>query len=390
MKQHYKTRIAVAALLGAMAAPALADVKIGFTAALSGPAGAIGQDQYDGFMLAVERLQGRLGGQPASVIKEDDQVKPEVGLQAARKLIDKDKVDALVGLGYTNVLMAMLPQIGQSGIVAIATNAGPQALSGAGCKPNVFSIAWQNDGPSEAMGSYAQDKGYRKPYLIAPNYQAGKEAVAAFKRYYKGKVAEEIYPPLNQTDYSAEIAQLQAADADAIFVFLPGGMGINFVKQMRQAGMMGKLPLLSVFTVDGTTLPALKTQAEGVVAGAMWDAALESKDSAAFAQAFQARYKRAASMYAATGYDAANLLNVAIAKVGGKLSDKAAFAQAVKAAGAEFKSVRGAFRFNNNNMPVQDYYAFEVVKSGGDVTMKQIATPLKAHEDAYNSQCPLK
>lgn len=388
--KNRKIQLAAAVLVGALACTAQAQVKIGFTAPLSGPAGAIGQDEYDGFMLAVERLQGKLGGQPVTVFKEDDQLKPEVGLQAARKLLEKDKVDALVGLGYTNVLMAMLPQITQSGVVAIATTAGPQALSGAGCKANVFSVTWQNDGPSEAMGAFTQDRGYKKVYLMAPNYQAGKEMLAAFKRSFKGKVADESYPPLNQADFSAEIAQLQAADADALFIFLPGGMGINFVKQMKQAGLLGKLPVISVFTIDGTTLPALKAQAEGVIAGAMWDAALENKDSNDFEQAFQAKYKRVASLYAAAGYDAANLLNAAITKLGGNVTDRAAFASAVKAAGSDFKSVRGSFRFNNNNMPVQDYHAFQVVKTGTDVAMKQIATPLKAHTDAYHAQCPLK
>lgn len=387
---HIKTRFVAAALFGLTVISGHAQVKIGFTAPLSGPAGAIGQDQLDGFNLAMERLQGRFGGQVVTVFKEDDQLKPEIGVQAVRKLIEKDKVDALVGLGYTNVLMAMLPQITQSGLVAIATNSGPQALSGAGCKANLFSVTWQNDGPSEAMGAYAQSKGYSKVYLMAPNYQAGKEMLAGFKRNYKGKVADEVYAPLNQTDYSAEIAQLQATDKDALFVFLPGGMGINFIKQMKQSGLLEKLPVMSVFTVDGTTLPALRSQAEGVVAGAMWDASLESKYSNEFEQAFQTRYKRVASMYAAAGFDAANLLNAAITKLGGKISDKTALAAAVKAAGAEFQSVRGPFRFNNNNMPVQDYHAFQVVKAGSEVSMKQIATPLQSHQDPYSLQCPLK
>lgn len=369
---------------------AQADVKVGFTAPLSGPAGAIGQDQYDGFMLAIERLQGRFGGQRAVVVKEDDQLKPEVGLQAARKLIEKDKVDVLVGLGYTNVFMAMAPLVAQTGVVAIGTTAGPQAIAGAGCKANIFAMTGQNDGPSEALGMYAQQKRYGKTYLLAPNYQAGKEMLAAFKRHYKGAVVDEVYPPLNQSDFSAEIAQIQAANPDALFIFLPGGMGINFIKQMKQAGMLGRLPVMSVFTVDGTTLPALKQQAEGVLAGAMWDAAFESTESSAFEEAFTAKYKRLPSLYAAVGYDAGNLLNVAIGKLNGNTSDKAAFASAVKAAGSEFKSVRGSFRFNNNNMPVQDYHVYQVVKSGSGVAMAQVATPVKAHPDPYHPQCPLK
>ena len=382
--------VLVATACGLWIGAAHADIKVGFTAPLSGPAGAIGQDQYDGFMLAIERLQGRLGGQSAAVLKEDDQLKPEVGLQAARKLIEKEKVDVLVGLGYTNVFMAMAPLVAQSGVVAIGTNAGPQAVAGAGCKANIFAMTGQNDGPSEAMGMYAQQKRYDRTFLLAPNYQAGKEMLAGFKRHYKGSVADEVYPPLNQSDFSAEIAQIQAARPDALFIFLPGGMGINFIKQMKQAGLLGRVPVMSVFTVDGTTLPALKQQAEGVLAGAMWDAASDGKETAEFERAFAARYKRIPSLYAAVGYDAGNLLNVAIARLNGNVSDKAAFAAAVKAAGSEFRSVRGAFRFNTNNMPVQDYHVYQVVKAGADVAMVQVATPVKAHPDSYHAQCYLK
>ena len=367
--------------------PVFADVKVGFNGALSGPAAGLGQDQYDGFMLALEKLGGKLGGQAVTVIKEDDQVKPEVGLQVVRKLIEKDRVDVLVGLGFTNVLMAVLPQILQSGTVALATNSGPLALSGAGCKSNVFSMAWQSDGPAEAMGVYAQQKNFGKVYLMAPNYQAGKEMLAGFKRFYKGKVVDEVYTPLNQTDYSAEIAQLQAAGADAVFVFYPGGMGINFVKQMRQAGMMGKVPFLSVFTIDGTTLPALRGLAEGAISGAMWDASMENPAGRKFAYDFAKKYNRVPSLYAAAGYDAANVLDVAVGKVKGKVSDKAGFAAAVKAAGKEFTSVRGPFRFNTNNMPIQNYYAFQATKIGDQIEMKQLGIPLAEHKDAYYTAC---
>lgn len=242
---------------------------IGFMAPLSGPQALVGQDQIDGFMLAVEQFGGKLGGQPTTVLKEDDQLKPEIGQQIVRKLIDKDKVDAIVGLSFSNVLMASLPRLAESGVVAITTNAGPSPLAGAQCKANVFSLAWQNDGAAESMGKFAQDRGIKRIYLMAPNYQAGKDMLAGFKRFYKGEVVDEVYTQVNQPDYSAELAQLQAAKPDAVFVFYPGGMGINFVKQMGQAGMTGKVPLYSVFTVDGTTLPSLREAAVGTISGAM-------------------------------------------------------------------------------------------------------------------------
>lgn len=362
---------------------------IGLMAPLSGPQAIVGQDQVDGFMLALEQLGGKLGGQPAKVLTEDDQLKPDVGSQITRKFIDKDRVDAIVGLSFSNVLMGSLPRIVESGTVAIATNAGPSPLAGAGCKPNVFSTAWQNDGAAEAMGKFAQDRGLKRVYLMAPNYQAGKDMLTGFKRTFKGQIVDEVYTQVNQPDYSAELAQLQVASPDAVFVFYPGGMGVNFVKQMTQAGLMKKVPLYSVFTVDGTTLPGLRDAAVGTVSGAMWDAALDTPENRKFVTDFERKYKRTPSEYAATAYDAANLLNVALAKV--KPGDRKALAAAVKAAGSEFKSVRGPFRFNNNNLPVQNYYAFETLKGpDGQITGKQIGTPLTQHADAYHAQCAMK
>jgi branched-chain amino acid transport system substrate-binding protein len=381
--------VAAGALL-AIAPYGMAQVKIGFSAPLSGSQAVVGQDQVDGFMLAIEQLGGKLGGQAVTVIKEDDQLKPEIGNQIVRKFIDKDKVDAIVGLGFSNVLMAGLKPIVESGTVAIATNAGPSPIAGANCAPNMFSVAWQNDGSAEATGKYVQDKGYKRVYLMAPNYQAGKDMLAGFKRFYKGEVADEAYTQVGQTDYSAEIAQLQAAKPDAIFVFYPGGMGVNFVKQLSQAGLLGKVPMFSVFTVDGTTMPSLRDAAVGAISGAMWDAALSNPENKKFVQAFETKYKRSPSEYAATAYDAAQVLDAAVKKLGGKVADKKAFAAAVKAAGSEFHSVRGPFRFNTNNLPVQNYYVFQVAKDGGQVATKQLAVALPEHMDAYYSKCAAK
>lgn len=394
MNTHHQFTLRHSAGLSLAGAMALASTgvgaaTIGLMAPLSGPQAIVGQDQVDGFMLALEQLGGKLGGQAAKVLIEDDQLKPDIGSQITRKFIDKEKVDAIVGLSFSNVLMASMPRIVESGTVAIATNAGPSPLAGAGCKSNVFSVAWQNDGAAEAMGKYAQDKGIKKVYLMAPNYQAGKDMLAGFKRYFKGQIADEVYTQVNQPDYSAELAQLQASQAEAVFVFYPGGMGVNFVKQMAQAGLGKKTPLYSVFTVDGTTLPGLRDAAVGATSGAMWDAALEIPESKKFVSDFERKFKRTPSAYAATAYDAANLLNLAMAKA--PPGDARSLAAAVKAAGAEFKSVRGPFRFNNNNLPIQNYYAFETVKgANGQAVGKLVGTPLAQHADTYGAQCGLK
>nr|WP_253207140.1 ABC transporter substrate-binding protein [Verticiella sp. GG226] len=354
---------------------------------MSGGQAAVGQDQLDGFQLALQERDGKLGGVAATVIREDDQLKPDVGSQIVRKFVERDRVDAIVGLGFSNVLMAGLKTIVDSGTVAIATNAGPSLVAGAGCAPNVFSAAWQNDGAAEGMGKYVQDKGFKRVYLMAPNYQAGKDMIAGFKRFYKGEVVDEVYTQVGQTDYSAEIAQLQAAGPDAVFVFYPGGMGVNYIKQVSQAGLLARTPVFSVFTVDGTTMPALREAAVGSVYSAMWDAGLQTPRNQAFVKAFEQRYQRVPSEYAATAYDAALILDAAVGKLGGNVADKKAFAQAVREAGSTIESVRGPFAFNNNHMPIQNYYTFEVKNEGGKPVVVETGVALSEHKDAYHGQC---
>jgi branched-chain amino acid transport system substrate-binding protein len=378
----------VAAML--FAAPASAQIKIGFSGVLSGSEAAVGQDQYDGFMLGLEQLGGKLGGKAVTVLKEDDRLKPELGLQTMRKFIEKDKVDVIVGLGFSNVFMASLKPLVESGTVAIATQAGPSPVAGAACAPNVFSVAWQNDGAAESMGKFVQDKGHKRVYLMAPNFQAGKDMLAGFKRFYKGEIVDEVYTQIGQADYSAEIAQLSASKADAVFAFYPGGMGVNYVRQLSQAGLLGKLPNYSVFTVDGTTMPALGDAAVGTYAGAMWDVALDTPENKKFVAAFEAKYKRTPSEYAATAFDAAQLLDVAVNKLKGNVSDKKALAAAVKAAGQEFRSVRGPFQFNSNNLPIQNYYAFQVAKEAGKPVVKMLGTTLAQHKDSYYTKCAMQ
>lgn len=386
MKNNDKKLYAVL-MMGLATLPAGAQVRIGLSGALSGPVAVVGQDQVDGFMLALELQGGKLGGQPVTVFKEDDQLKPELGNQIVRKFIERDRVHAIVGLGFSNVLMASLKPIVESGTVALATNAGPSSLAGAACAPTVFSVAWQNDGAAESVGKFLQDKGVRRVYLMAPNYQAGKDMLLGFKRYFKGTVVDEVYTQVGQSDYSAEISQLQAAKPDALFVFYPGGMGVNFMRQLNQAGLLKTIPNYSVFTVDGTTMPALRDAATGTMYGAMWDAALDNPENVQFTAAFRAKYRRLPSEYAATGYDAARLLDVAIRRAGAGFGDSKALAAAVKAAGQAFRSVRGPFRFNSNNMPVQNYYAFQVAGAGTTPAVRLLGTPLAQHADAYQSQC---
>jgi branched-chain amino acid transport system substrate-binding protein len=368
-----------------LAASAQAQVRIGFVGTFSGPAGLLGKDQYDGFMLGVEHAGGKLGGKPVEVLKEDDQLKPDLGVQAVQKLIEKDKVDIVTGVTFSNVMMAVAKPLADSGVPFVGSNAGPAPLAGKQCNANFFFTSWQNDNQAEVMGQYASDKGYRKVYLMAPNYQSGKDQVAGFKRYYKGTVAGEVYTQLNQPDYSAEMAQLQATAPDAIYAFYPGGMAITFIKQLRQVGLLGKVPLLTVSTADGTTLPALKDSALGVMAGTFWGPDFANPASRRFVDGFEKKYGRVPSQYAAQAYDAALLIDSALKKTGGNASDRNALRRALHA--ADFASVRGKFRFNHNGFPIQDFHVFEVVKAGDAVSLKTVATPLRGHQDAYAGEC---
>jgi branched-chain amino acid transport system substrate-binding protein len=374
--------------LGMTTAFAQEPIKIGFIGTMSGPGGALGQDQYDAFMLALEQKGGKLGGVPVSVIREDDQLKPDVGVQAATKLLKSDKVDIVTGVTFSNVMMAIHKPITDAQVFLIGSNAGPAPIAGKQCSPYFFSTSWDNDMLHEAGGQLTSDLGYKNLYVMAANYQAGRDAVSGFKRNYTGKVIDEVYTQVNQPDYSAEIAQLQAAAPDAVYVFYPGGMGINFVKQYRQAGLLGKIPLISAASIDGSTLPALKALAIGVITSAPYAPDLDNAQNKQFVQAFEKAYKRTPSMYAAQSYDAANLLDSALAKVKGDLNDKEAFRTALKA--ADFESVRGPFKFDSNQFPDAGFFRVDVVAGADGAKLKAISPITIKTRANFDAQCPLK
>jgi branched-chain amino acid transport system substrate-binding protein len=338
-------------------------------------------------MLGISQLGGKLGGVTVQVIKEDDQLKPDLGVQQAQKLIEKDKVSIITGGTFSNVLMAIHKPVTEAGVFLIGSNAGPSPITGKGCSPMFFSTSWNNDTQHESMGQYATDSGYKRVYVLAPNYQAGKDALAGFKTQYKGAALDEIYTQINQPDYSAEIAQMQAAKPDAVYVFYPGGMGVNFVKQYQQAGLLGKVPLLSASTVDGTTLPALKDIALGVITSSPYSPDIDNPQNKKFVDDFRKKYNRVPSLYAAQSYDAAMLLNSALLKTQGKI-DREPLRAALKQ--ANFKSVAGPFKFNSNQFPIRNFYRVDVAKdSSGQAALVNKGVVLKDHADAYASQCTM-
>src|SRR6476659_815005 len=349
-----------AMLLSLHAAQAQEKLKIGFIASLSGPPAVLGTQLRNGFLLGIKNLGGKLGGREVEVVVQDDELKPDVAVNKVKALVERDKVDFVVGPIFSNILQAIMKPATDGGAILISPNAGTSNFAGKDCNANFCVTSYQNDQNHEVLGKYAQDKGMKKVFIMAPNYQAGKDALAGFKRYFKGEVVDEVYVPLNQRDYSAELSKIAAAAPDAIFVFLPGGMGVNFVKQFRQAGLADKIAFLSAFTVDESTLPAQQDAALGMYAGSDWAPNLDNPQNNAFVAAYVKEYNAIPATYAFQAYDAAMLIDSALHATKDSPADAEALRTALKK--ADFKSLRGAFRFNNNHYPIQDFYLTKVGK----------------------------
>lgn len=365
---------------GAFAASHGAKIKVGMITTLSGGGAGLGIDVRDGFMLAVKQS----GMDSIDVVIEDDQRKPDIAVQLADKMIQSDKVDVLTGIIWSNLAMAVVPSVTAQGKFYLSPNAGPSALAGKGCSKNYFNVAWQNDNLHEAGGAYANDAGFKNSFILAPNYPAGKDALTGYKRFFKGDLAGELYTKLGQTDYAAEIAQIRASGADSVYFFLPGGMGISFLKQYAASGV--DVPLIGpAFSFDQGILQAVGEAAMGVKNTSQWNKDLDNAANAAFVASFQAEYGRLPSLYASQGFDTANLLISAAAKA--DVNDADAFRAALEA--AEFESVRGDFKFGPNHHPIQNIYVREVVKEGDVYTNKIIATGLSNHADAYAAECKM-
>ena len=372
---------AATALLTTFSTSVLAEgsLKVGMITTLSGGGAGLGIDVRDGFMLA-----NKLAGNKMEVVIEDDQRKPDIAVQLADKMILSEKVDVLTGIIWSNLAMAVVPSATAQGKFYLSPNAGPSALAGKGCHENYFNVSWQNDNLSEAAGAYANDAGYKNSFMMAPNYPAGKDMITGYKRFYKGEAAGELYTKLGQKDYAAEIAQIRASGADSVFFFLPGGMGISFLKQYRGAGV--EIPLVGpAFSFDQGILQAVGEAAMGIKNTTQWNKDIDNPANATFVKEFQAEYDRLPSLYASQGYDTANLLLSAMAK--SDVSDADAFRSALKA--ADFASVRGKFSFSSNHHPVQDLYVREVIKEGDIYTNKIVGTSLTDHANAYTGDCSM-
>ncbi|MEW6643499.1 MAG: ABC transporter substrate-binding protein [Pseudomonadota bacterium] len=385
--------VAVAALAGLMAGQAVAQeksqdkLKVGLVLTLSGPPAVLGQQARDGFNLAVKDLGGKLGGRDVEVIVVDDELKPDVAVTKVKGLLERDKVDFVVGPIFSNILGAIEKPVVESKTFLISPNAGPSSFAGKACSPFFYVTSYQNDQVHQVLGKVAQERGYKRVYLLVPNYQAGKDAVAGFKIDYKGEVVEESYVPLNTLDFQAELSKIAALNPDAIFTFMPGGMGVNLVKQYKQAGLADRIPFLSAFTVDESTLPAQQDAAVGMFGGANWAPNLDLPQSKKFVAAYEAAYNNVPGTYAFQAYDAALLIDSAVKATKGDLSNKDAVKAALKK--ADFTSLRGAFKFNTNGYPIQDFYLVKAVKRpDGKFQTEVVQKVFSNFGDQFAKDCP--
>ncbi|MDZ7921942.1 ABC transporter substrate-binding protein [Rhodoferax sp.] len=386
-------RLVAAAALAACSVAAVAQsaepVRVGLLSTLSGPGAGLGVDIRDGFQLAIKLNDGKLGGRAAEVIVADDQANPDVGRQTADRLVKRDKVDFMTGIVFSNVMLAVGTPTFQSKTFYISANAGPSQYAGEQCSPYFFSASYQNDNMHEAVGKTVTDKGFKRVALIAPNYPAGKDALTGFKRFFKGEVASETYTALNQLDYSAELSKLRASKPDAVYIFLPGGLGINFIKQFVGAGLSKDITLFGPgFSGDEDVIKAVGDPMLGMFNTSQWGHDMDNAANKKFVAEFEKAYGRLPTLYAAQGYDAARLMDAAVRDSKGKLDDKAAVKKALEA--AKFDSVRGAFKFNSNHFPIQDYYLRVITKDAkGRVTNRTLGAVFKNHADAYVGNCKM-
>jgi len=383
--------LALAAALAAPSAQAADKVKVGFVSTLSGPSSALGVDIRDGFLLAVKLNGGKLGNLPAEVLVSDDQFKPDVAKQQFEKNVKRDHVDFMTGVVFSNIMLAALPEALDNNTLYISPNAAPSSMAGKDCNPLFYAVSWPNDAYHEAAGAFANQRGLKNAYLLAPNYQAGKDSLAGFKRTFKGQIAGENYTKLGQLDYAAELAEIRAARPQALYIFLPGGMGINFIKQFVGAGLGKDITLLLPgFSADQDVINPVGPSMSGLFNTAHWSPDFANAANQKFMAEFQKEYKRIPTLYASQGYDAAQLINAAVRDVKGKLEDREAVRKALKA--ARFDSVRGPFKFNTNQYPIQNYFVRTVGSDGkGGLINKSFNEPiLKDHGDAYVGECKMK
>ncbi len=365
-------------------------IKVGIANDSSGPFSAVGAEIRDGLNLAIKRLDGKLGGQPAEFIQQDMAGNPDQARQLVNRYIQRDKIDFFTGPVGSNVALAVGPALFKAEVPFLTANPGPSQFAGKQCNDYFFGVSYQNDAFHEAAGKVAADDKYEKVFILAPDYPAGKDALNGFKRGYANEPSQEIYTKLGQIDYAAELAQIRADKPDAVFFFLPGGMGINFIKQFVASGLNQDIVLIGPgFSGDTDIIQAVGDPIEGMYNTAQWAHDLDVPANKVFVDAFREEYKgRYPSVYAAQAYDVIMAIDAAVTQVDGNVKDRTAVLEALKA--ADYDSVRGEFSYGKNNFPIQPYYVRVVERDAdGVLTNKLVGQVFDSYQDVYVDECNL-
>lgn len=393
MKKHAILAAALASSV-AITAPASAqsELKIGYITTLTGGAAFLGKAQLNGFLLGLEH-QGwkkngdKFGGVPMQLITGDDQLRPSIGLDVARKMIQSDNVDIIAGIIWSNILMTVQRPVIAAKKILISTNAGAAPMAGRRCSPYFISTSFQNDEAAEAMGLLMNKEGIKNAYLMAPNYQAGKDNLAGFRKNFKGKIVGQTLFQINQKDFQAELARVRAVKPQAVFAFAPGGMGIALVKQWAASGLSKTTKLYTAYAIDNLTMRAIGKAAVGTYHTNFWGADLQTPRNEKFVKAWMAKYKSVPSMFSPAAYDAAILIADGLRATKGNFKDHLALAKAMRKNG--LRSVRGDLKYNVNGFLMQPYYkrTVEILNGKPVIVTGEVVRNTK---DSYWQKCPEK
>ena len=329
------------------------------------------------------------GERQLATIPQPVAVTADQSREIARGVAEKAVADS-VRIQEDKLALQLKPIVDSKTFLVIA-NAGPSQIAGELCSSTVFSTSWNNDQTPQAMGLYMNQKGVKSVFLIGPNYAAGKDMLAGVASTFKGKViGQELTTWPSQLDFSAELAKAKASGAEAVFVFYPGAAGVQFLNQYAAAGLKGTIPLFTAFTIDELSLPLQKENAIGVTGAQEWVNDLPNEANKKFVADYRKKYTGLRpTFYGAQSYDAAQLINSAVVATKGDLSDKTKLQKAMEK--ADFKSVRGGFKFGNNHVPIQNFYLQDVVKDAdGQLSLKTVATIVKDNQDQHHDKCPMK
>ncbi|NNE22401.1 MAG: ABC transporter substrate-binding protein [Rhizobiales bacterium] len=392
-----KKMLAAALALGVSATAAFGaeKIKIGVITTLTTPAAVLGNEQMNGFNLALKHLDNKIGGLPVEMVVEDDGFKPEIGKQKADKLVKQDNVDVVTGLIWSHVMLASANSVLKGGKFLISANAGHSKMAGKNCHKNFFNTSWQNDTVPMALGEVLNQEGVKSVYIMSPNYAAGKDMAKGVERTFKGEIKGKDFTKWGkdaQLDFSAELAKAKASGAEAIFVFYPGKAGGAFMKQFGQAGLRDTMKLFTVFTVDGISLPKFQAANMTGVLGSLdtmhWNVDFDNAQNKRFVADFLAEHGRYPSFYASQAYDTLFFLDSAVKAVGGKIEDQDALRAALMK--ADYPSVRGSYKYGNNHFPIQNFVVREVVEGAdGKWTHKTKQVVLKDFVDPHAQDCKM-